>query len=269
MEFDIDGFLTINAPVTMSGGIHKTGSSQLILTATNSYSGLTYIDDGIIFLGNGTPDGTFGTGPVVLDSNTRIAMNRTTTASILNPITGDGLIQLYGNGEVEFGFVNMVHPGSVIQVGFALNSPRLLVTTNSDITISSMYCANVFGSYGNILQTGGSLAVTNFSGLPEFRLAYLGGTNTTYDMQGGTLYVPHGGIAVGFSGTGIWNMMGGTACVERVAVNYFAGVGNGTLNLGGGVLQVSAGGITNQGVPYAVNFTVARCGRGPRMFWWP
>ena len=256
VEFEMGGTVTVDAPITGAGGINKTDSSSVIFTASNSYSGLTFIDDGRIYLGNGTPGGSFGSGPVLMDFNTYIVMNRTTDASVLNPISGEGIIQLLGTNEVEFGLVDMPGPfdSTIMVIGYPGGSPRLLVTTNSDIRIERIYTAINAGE-GHIRQTGGSLLLTDYDFAGPLRLGYFAGGTNVYDLEGGLLTIPIGGIDVGFHAHAVWNISGGTAQVAKVDLNAFDSTGSGTLNLNGGVLAVAEGGINNAGTPYACNLS--------------
>ena len=108
------------APVIGTGGIEKIDGGRLIFTASNTYSGLTLIKDGWVDLGNATAEGSFGTGSVMMTGSvSRLVVNRTTDASVLNPISGRGVIELFGTNKVEFGYINMPGPfnGSIILIG--------------------------------------------------------------------------------------------------------------------------------------------------------
>ena len=250
--FDVDsGNLTVDAPVIGAGGIEKIDGGQLIFTTSNTYAGLTHIKDGWILLGNGTPDGNFGTGPVTITGSvSRIGVNRTTDATVLNPISGRGVIELFGTNKTEFGSIDMPGPfGSIILIGYPGHSPTLHVTTNSDIRIEELITAINFSAQGNILQTGGSLEITDFS--VPMKLGNSGGGTSVYDLVSGQFTSTNGGINVGFHGDAVWNISGGTATVARAVLNAFNSTGSGTLDMSGGVLEVGALGISNVGVPYS------------------
>jgi autotransporter-associated beta strand protein len=148
--FDVDsGNLTVDAPVIGSGGIEKIDGGRLVFTTSNSYAGLTHIKDGWVSLGESTPDGSFGTGPVTITGSvSRIVVNRTTDASIPNPITGRGVIELFGTNKTEFGVIDLPHAGSIMIIGWPGNSPTLHVTDNSDIRIEELLTANNFTGEG-------------------------------------------------------------------------------------------------------------------------
>jgi hypothetical protein len=93
---------------------------------------------------------------------------------------------------------------------------------------------------GRVVQTGGSLTVTNIGAL------MVGGSAATgqgyYDLQGGTLSVTGVSSAeyIGWRGTGVFTQTGGTHIVDSalyVGRGESWAPGNGTLNVGGGTLQ--------------------------------
>ncbi len=93
---------TSSAPVTFSGaivdgaeaaGIRIAGGAvnTVIFTGTNTYTGLTSVNSGILQIGDGRTFGTLGTGPVAVTST--LAFNRGDDFLVLNEIRGDGNVQ--------------------------------------------------------------------------------------------------------------------------------------------------------------------------------
>jgi autotransporter-associated beta strand protein len=88
------GTLTINAPVSGGAGIlSKGGSGTLILTGTNTYTGVTNIF-GTLQVGAGGTSGTLGTGAV--NNSGILAFNRSDAITVPNLISGGGGVTKFG-----------------------------------------------------------------------------------------------------------------------------------------------------------------------------
>jgi len=90
---------TIGAKITGSGGLTKASTGMLTLTATNLYSGGTYVGGGTLRVGDGAFAGTLGSGNVEVHAGAKLLV------SCANAITdGATLSVLYSglyNGRVE------------------------------------------------------------------------------------------------------------------------------------------------------------------------
>jgi fibronectin-binding autotransporter adhesin len=93
--FQTDADLTLSGLVSGIGGMVKTGSSTLALTANNTYSGGTTISGGTLQLGNGGASGSI-VGNVV--NNGLFAFNRSDILAFAGAITGTGAVQQIGGG---------------------------------------------------------------------------------------------------------------------------------------------------------------------------
>jgi autotransporter-associated beta strand protein len=90
---------TIGVKITGSGGLTKASTGMLTLTATNLYSGGTYVGGGTLRVGDGAFAGTLGSGNVEVHAGAKLLV------SCANAITdGATLSVLYSglyNGRVE------------------------------------------------------------------------------------------------------------------------------------------------------------------------
>ncbi|MFO1489357.1 MAG: autotransporter-associated beta strand repeat-containing protein [Kiritimatiellia bacterium] len=74
---------------TLDGGLVKSGTGTLILTAANTYTGGTTINAGTLQVGNGGATGSLGTGAVV--DNAALVYNQT-AITVGNAISGTGTV---------------------------------------------------------------------------------------------------------------------------------------------------------------------------------
>ncbi len=126
----------------------------------------------------------------------------------------------------------------------------------STLTISSSANVNVLGdlklgtsasgSSGTANQTGGTLAVTGVDTTNGSRSLVIGeypNETSAYNLSAGSLNVPNGLTFLGYSGSGVLNISGGTAML--LGIDFGAGQG-GALNLSGnGLLSIGSSGISN------------------------
>jgi len=91
---------TIGAKITGSGGLTKASTGMLTLTATNLYSGGTYVGCGTLRVGDGTYGGTLGSGNAEVHAGAKIqvscanAIADTATLSILYSGLYNGRLEL-------------------------------------------------------------------------------------------------------------------------------------------------------------------------------
>jgi autotransporter-associated beta strand protein len=83
--------MSVNAAVTGTGGIVKTGNGILLLTASNSYSGATDIQGGKLYLGGA---GRLGSGAVTISNGANLDFGTGSgqTNIVANNVSGDGAI---------------------------------------------------------------------------------------------------------------------------------------------------------------------------------
>jgi autotransporter-associated beta strand protein len=82
-----------NGAISGAGGLTKSGSSTLILTADNTYAGGTTISAGTLQIGDNTTTGTLPVGTVINDGTLRIH-HSDTAFNFSNAISGTGGLQI-------------------------------------------------------------------------------------------------------------------------------------------------------------------------------
>jgi autotransporter-associated beta strand protein len=83
---------TIGAKITGSGGLTKTSTGTLTLTATNLYSGGTYVGSGTLRVGDGTYAATLGSG------NVEVHAGATLQVSCANAIANEATLSVLYSG---------------------------------------------------------------------------------------------------------------------------------------------------------------------------
>ncbi|MBL0923977.1 MAG: autotransporter-associated beta strand repeat-containing protein, partial [Sphingomonadaceae bacterium] len=99
-EIATDSTTVVSGRVSGSGGFNKTGTGTLILSGTNSYSGLTTISSGTLQIGNGGTTGNLGSDGATIASGAILAFARSDDITYSGPISGAGGVAFRGPGAV-------------------------------------------------------------------------------------------------------------------------------------------------------------------------
>lgn len=259
---------TISAPIVdgpVAGGLTKEGPGTLVLTGTNTYTGGTAINAGVLQLGDGGSSGSF-VGDV-LDNGT-LAFNRLDSFNFNGAISGNGAVVQKGAGATvltsganTYAGVTTVQTG-VLKAGgvnafsassaHTVESGALLDLDNFNNVIGSLAGAGDVSLGSATLTSGGNDSSTLFSGVMSgsggFTKAglgtqtftgantYLGGTR----IQAGALQIGEGGTTGSVAG----NIVNDAALIfNRSNALTYAGVisgGGSVRKLGAGVLTFTA-----------------------------
>ena len=259
------GTVTLTEPITArsltfgAGGYTIDGASTLTLTGA----------------------GTSGPGPatlnVVSQDPTTIAAAIASSAHV-NKI-GPGTLILTGNntlgaelraagGELILAGSSVTNVSTVAKVGVTSHwapggtSGTLTIQDNAQLTARHIYMGEnwdptISGMKCVINQTGGTVTTTAGDGENNgIRIGHWPSETSTYNLSGGTLTIGGGAeLGIAIDGTGIYNQTGGVMNATTVVVNCRNNAnGNGTFTVAGGVANIGAGGIVNEGTgPAAVN----------------
>ncbi len=205
---------TIGAALAGTAGLAKTGTGTLVLTGTNTYTGATYVSNGVVaYSGGGASSGggalNVGTGlgnvaVLNLGSSGSVSYGQTDVGGAGSSSGGAGAINQSGSGTVNFA------GGGYEEVGF--------------------------GGYGSYVLTGGTL---NFNSSTGFRLGDQTGGLGSYLQTGGTCTLTRYFVVGANSGTapvGVATFTGGTFLGNNNSSYYIilgnAGTASGTLNIG-------------------------------------
>jgi fibronectin-binding autotransporter adhesin len=95
-----DAGLIFSLPIT-GGTVSQDGTGTTTLTANNTYSGGTFINQGYLAVGNGGNTGTLGSGPIAIANNANLIFNRSDAFfTVANAISGSGNVFQNGSGTV-------------------------------------------------------------------------------------------------------------------------------------------------------------------------
>lgn len=111
--------LKIQNAISGSGKLTQTGSGKLILTASNNYSGPTFISAGTLQIGNGGNSGTLGSGTLTNDG--LLLVNRSGILALNMRIEGSGSVALDGGGTTTLGGTNIFSGGIQVAAGSTLS----------------------------------------------------------------------------------------------------------------------------------------------------
>jgi fibronectin-binding autotransporter adhesin len=144
----------------------KNGAGTWVLTGTNSYSGVTTINGGVLQIGAGGATGSPGTGSVVDDAS--LVFNRTGTLTV-GTVTGSGSLDNEGSGTLILPGNNTYTGGTTInagtlQVGTGGATGQLdalaNITNNSTIIFNSTGALTISGAIsgtGQLIKRGSGL----------------------------------------------------------------------------------------------------------------
>jgi len=176
--------------ISGTGSLEKTGAGTTILTASNTYSGMTTITTGALQLGNG---GTTGSIVGAVNNNGTLAFNRSDAITFPGVISGSGSVNQIGTGAtiltanntytglttVAAGRLQLGNGGTTGSIVGAVNNNGTLAFNRSDVV-----------TYGGVVSGTGSLAQAGSGTLIlSADHNYTGGTA----ISAGTLQIGNGG----------------------------------------------------------------------------
>ncbi|MGL4860540.1 MAG: filamentous hemagglutinin N-terminal domain-containing protein, partial [Enterobacteriaceae bacterium] len=122
LVFNYNSAQTYSNNITGSGNMTQQGSQPLTLTGDNSYGGTTTVASGsTLLIGNGTPNISIGTGPVV--DNGSLIFNLSANYSESSIISGSGGLTQAGSAPLlllannSYSGDTTINTGSVLQIG--------------------------------------------------------------------------------------------------------------------------------------------------------
>ncbi|MFN0077667.1 MAG: beta strand repeat-containing protein, partial [Prosthecobacter sp.] len=257
---------TMSPAIGDNGGattLTKSGAGTWLLNGTNTYSGTTTINAGILQVGSGGTTGTLGTAGVT--NNASLMINRSNAITISNNISGTGSFTQAGTGTTTLSGTNAYTGATVINagvlnvtsignggtsggIGAASNAATNLVLNGGTLRYSGTGSGNnsdrlfSVGTGGGTLDfsgTGFSTSFTNtgsmgFNGQSGARTLTLAGNNTLDNTVALVIGDNGGATSVIRTGSGV-SVLSGT--------NTYTGV---TTVSGTAILRVTS--LTNGGV---------------------
>lgn len=145
----------------ISGGasLVKFGTSDLIITNTNTYTGPTTINEGIVRLGDGTTDGSISSTSSITNHGS-LVFNLTGTQTYTAPISGTGSLVKEGTGTVVLSGANTYQGGTTISAGtVTINGAGTLGTGNFSVATGATL--NIDKALPNAATVTGGGAIVN------------------------------------------------------------------------------------------------------------
>ena len=147
--------LTNNAVIQDNGAtptvLVKAGGNTLVLTAANTYSGPTYVNQATLQVNNG---GSLGTNAINVGYNGTLSFNRTDTYSLANTFNSYGIIQNISTGTLNLSAANSVFGMSAMNN----TTPGQVLNTAAGTLNLSLSGTNTFGLVQN--SGAGTLSLT-------------------------------------------------------------------------------------------------------------
>ncbi len=241
--------LTLTGLVSGGGALEKTGDSELTLTAGNTYSGGTTIEDGVLAIsGSGKP----GTGDVTINSPAVLIAK--SAATISNDLQGDGtLVKTNANNLVLTG--SNTFSGTIEAAGSWLVLDGVNATVGRPDLFMNAGGVALGGAYGGETVTLGDLY-----GSGQISGAYGGAGTRTVSVQQTTDRTYSGTISDGGGTRPIALTKLGAAKLTLSGANGYTGtttVEAGTLTIGDGAGSgsLSSGAvIVSNGATFAIDY---------------
>ncbi len=106
-----------------TAGLVKSGTSALIITNANTFTGATTINAGTLQLGNGVTNGSIGSSTIT--NNGALVYNTTGTQSFSHAVSGTGTIAKTGSGTLTLSTTTASSSG-----GTSINEGRLIANSS-------------------------------------------------------------------------------------------------------------------------------------------
>ncbi|WP_426703068.1 autotransporter-associated beta strand repeat-containing protein [Rhodanobacter sp. Col0626] len=200
----------------------KNDAGTWLLTGTNTYTGNTVVNDGLLQIGNGGTSGSIASATMIVDTNGTLGFDRSDTMTLDGVISGAGKVQQSGTGTTVLTATETYTGGTTIaagtlQLGNGGANGSILgnVIDNGTLTFDR---SDVYTFGGLISGTGG--LVQNGTGT-----TVLTGTNTykgATTVSAGTLLIDGDESAVSGLGTSVLSgaTLGGTGIIgSNVRIN--------------------------------------------------
>ena len=141
-----------------SGTVSQDGPGTTSLTASNSYAGGTFINNGTLQVGNSGNTGSLGSGPVTINMNGSLSLMRSDAVfTVANTLIGPGSISQNGGGTAS-----LSGPATGFTGPISVNNGNLYLNSANSTSYITVAPGAVLGGKGTVsagtveLQAGGA-----------------------------------------------------------------------------------------------------------------
>ena len=137
--------------ITGTGGVIKNGTGSLYLIGNNTYTGLTTLNQGGLFIGFDTPTGSIAGNIYIADVNSGVCFFRTTPYTYNGVISGPGSVAVWGAGAITLGgnntytYITEISAGGtlILGAGGSIANSSTVLFENGALDISATAGATV------------------------------------------------------------------------------------------------------------------------------
>lgn len=203
------------------GTLKKTGAGTLVLTADNTYVGLTTVSGGTLQIGNGAAAGSVA-GEIAVDAGAFVTFNRTGATTLANKLGGAGTAQFMGDGTSVYSLTNTGNAiGEFLLTGGTLNVADAGTLGAGKVTIQGgtlQLADNVeYNTASIVLDAGAGNAKlsSTATGSGAVIRAAITGTGNLEKTGAGLLILDNGTASTGQNFTGSMIVSAGTLQLGR------------------------------------------------------
>jgi fibronectin-binding autotransporter adhesin len=246
LAFDRSDAVTFSGVISGAGSLVQLGAGTLVLTGSNTYSGVTTISAGTLQVGNGGTSGAVNSSAII--DNGILAVDRSDSFTYAGVVSGTGSAVKDGSGTLTLTGANTYSGGTTISAGtLQLGNGGTSGSINGNVTDNGTLAFDRSDSFtftgaisgtGTVDQIGtGTLTLTGNN-------TYSGPTNVSSGtLRAGSATAFSANSAFGLTGLSVLDLNG-----FDVSIGSLTGVARATVSLGAHTL--TAGG-DNSSTTYA------------------
>jgi autotransporter-associated beta strand protein len=211
-------YAVLSGILSGTGGLTKAGDGLLIMTAGNTYTGLTTVSNGTLQIGQNTNAGSIA-GNISVASSGAFAFNRNDSLTFDSKLSGSGALIKNGSGILTMTGSNSFSGNLAVNAGtLNYSGNSTLPSGNYTVSAGSLNIGALSQSIGTLKITGGAISGTGTLS-----------SSSAYDVQAGTVSAILGGSV------GLTKTTTGTATITNPTYTGTTNVQAGTLTFSGGL----------------------------------
>ena len=199
LTFDLSGTATVANLISGAGGLTQAGTGTTILTAANTYGGITTVSAGTLQVGAGGTSGSLGAGAVTVSRTGVLAFNRSDSITVSNAVSGTGSLVKNDASTLTLSGTSSYTGATSVNAG-TLNLTGTLGNTAMTVASGATFTGTGATSGGVTIANGGTLAGTQGSTLTMGALTLSASSNLDVSLANpGTtrLFAVNGALTLG------------------------------------------------------------------------